>query len=86
MYVFIYKAPIYIDKGGNVGVDFLGYRASAGLGGLLTGDATQGGLHAEAGTPHGQQAAAGLGGTVDSEGDIFVYLFTTDFFNKLCLL
>jgi len=45
---------------------FLGYRASAGLGGLLTGDAAAGGLHAEAGTPHGQAAAAGLGGALNS--------------------
>lgn len=50
-------------------MNFLGFRAAAGLGGLLTGNAADGGLHAEAGTPFGQAAAAGLGGTV-SEGKI----------------
>ncbi|XP_025830860.1 uncharacterized protein LOC108744856 isoform X1 [Agrilus planipennis] len=57
---------ISFDKGG-IGVNFLGYHASAGLGGLLTGNAADGGLFAQAGTPHGQRAGAGLGGTV-SEG------------------
>lgn len=48
-----------------MGVRFGGYHASAGLGGLLTGDAAKGGLHAEAGTPFGPAAGAGLGGIVD---------------------
>ncbi|KAK9680549.1 hypothetical protein QE152_g39007 [Popillia japonica] len=56
------KPPITFD-GGNVGVNFGGYHASAGLGGLLGGGAF-GGLHAEAGTPYGQTAGAGLGGVV----------------------
>ncbi|XP_060532075.1 uncharacterized protein LOC132705491 [Cylas formicarius] len=56
------------DKGGNVGVNFLGFKASAGLGGLLTGDTSLGGLHAEAETPFGQKAGAGLGGAVDANG------------------
>ncbi|XP_066145302.1 uncharacterized protein [Euwallacea fornicatus] len=60
--------PLITFKDGNVGVNFLGFKASAGLGGLLTGDASQGGLHAEAGTPFGQKAAAGLGGAVGGNG------------------
>lgn len=43
-------------------VNFLGYHAQAGLGGLLTGNAAHGGLQASAGTPHGQNAGAGLFG------------------------
>lgn len=58
------KPPIYLDDAGNVGVNFGGYQASAGLGGLLNGGAA-GGLHAEAQTPYGQVAKAGLGGVVD---------------------
>lgn len=53
---------------GNVGVNFLGFKASAGLGGLLSGNAAAGGLHAEAGTPFGQAAKAGLGGNIDGKG------------------
>ncbi|GJQ75260.1 hypothetical protein Trydic_g9858 [Trypoxylus dichotomus] len=56
------KPPITFD-GGNIGVNFAGYHASAGLGGLL-GSGAAGGLHAEAGTPFGQSAGAGLGGVV----------------------
>lgn len=52
-----------------MGVNFLGFRASAGLGGLLSGNLAEGGLHAEAGTPFGQAAGAGLGGTVDNDGN-----------------
>lgn len=47
---------------------FGGYHASAGLGGLLSGDLTRGGLHAEAGTPYGQAAGAGLGRLLGSDG------------------
>ena len=43
-------------------VNFLGYHASAGLGGLLTGNSAHGGLQASAGTPLGQLAGAGLFG------------------------
>lgn len=53
---------------GRIGVNFGGYHASAGLGGLLTGNTADGGLHAEAGTPHGQRAAAGLGGGTSADG------------------
>ena len=51
-----------------MGVNFGGYHAQAGLGGLLTGDAAHGGLHASAGTPFGQNAGAGLGGSVIGNG------------------
>ncbi|XP_059612927.1 uncharacterized protein LOC132259351 [Phlebotomus argentipes] len=54
-------------KEGKVGVNFGGYHAEAGLGGLLTGNAAQGGLSASAGTPYGQHAGAGLGGSVDGQ-------------------
>ncbi|XP_055701236.1 uncharacterized protein LOC129800679 [Phlebotomus papatasi] len=56
---------VTFGKDGKVGVNFGGYHASAGLGGLLTGNAAHGGLSASAGTPYGQQAGAGLGGSVD---------------------
>lgn len=55
-------------KDGKIGVNFLGFNAEAGLGGLLTGNAAHGGLSASAGTPFGQRAAAGLGGTIDEKG------------------
>lgn len=42
-------------KDGKIGVNFLGYHAEAGLGGLLTGDAAHGGLSASAGTPFGNE-------------------------------
>ncbi|KAL1489766.1 hypothetical protein ABEB36_013700 [Hypothenemus hampei] len=60
--------PFLTFKDGRVGVNFFGFKASAGLGGLLTGDASHGGLHAEAETPFGQKAAAGLGGRVNGQG------------------
>lgn len=43
-------------------MNFGGYHAEAGLGGILTGSKTGGGLHAGAGTPDGAHASAGLGG------------------------
>ncbi|XP_046476338.1 glycine, alanine and asparagine-rich protein isoform X1 [Neodiprion pinetum] len=55
-------------KDGNVGVNFGGYHAEAGLGGLLGGGRTSGGLHASAGTPSGANAQAGLGGLLDGNG------------------
>lgn len=59
-------APQFLTfKDGKFGVNFGGYHAEAGLGGLLTGNAAHGGLSASAGTPHGQQAGAGLGGILD---------------------
>ncbi|KAI5634368.1 hypothetical protein NE865_12916 [Phthorimaea operculella] len=64
----IYGAPQLISfKDGRIGVNFAGYHASAGLGGLV-GDGASGGLFAEAGTPFGQSARAGLGGSVDGNG------------------
>ncbi|XP_048525629.1 homeotic protein female sterile isoform X1 [Dendroctonus ponderosae] len=60
--------PLLSFKDGNVGVNFLGFKASAGLGGLLRGDGSQGGLHASAETPFGQKAHAGLGGMTDANG------------------
>ncbi|CAG5028504.1 unnamed protein product [Parnassius apollo] len=64
----VYTAPQLISfKDGKLGVNFGGYHAAVGLGGLL-GSGASGGLFAEAGTPFGQSAGAGLGGTVDSNG------------------
>lgn len=51
-------------------MNFGGYHAEAGLGGLLTGNAAHGGLSASAGTPFGQRAGAGLGGSVDGGNGI----------------
>lgn len=68
--------PLITLKDGNVGVNFLGFKASAGLGGLLTGDASQGGLHAEAETPFGQKAGAGLGGHVTGQGYFLIRVFS----------
>ncbi|XP_030022738.2 uncharacterized protein LOC115441947 isoform X2 [Manduca sexta] len=63
-----YSAPQFITfKEGKLGVNFGGYHAGVGLGGLL-GGGVGGGLFAEAGTPHGQSARAGLGGNVDENG------------------
>ncbi|XP_044727961.1 uncharacterized protein LOC123291663 [Chrysoperla carnea] len=60
--------PFLTFENGNFGVNFGGYKASAGLGGLLTGNAAHGGLHASAETPFGQKAGAGLGGAVNGDG------------------
>lgn len=54
-------------KDGMIGVNFGGYHAEAGLGGLLTGNAAHGGLRASAGTPYGQSASAGLGGATSGK-------------------
>ncbi|XP_072384157.1 uncharacterized protein [Diabrotica undecimpunctata] len=62
-----FKFPITFENG-RIGVNFLGFHASAGLGGLLTGNSADGGLHAEAGTPFGQRAWAGLGGDINGAG------------------
>lgn len=61
-HVYFEQLPITF-KDGMIGVNFGGYHAEAGLGGLLTGNAAHGGLIASAGTPGGQTAIAGLGGT-----------------------
>ncbi|XP_064543618.1 uncharacterized protein LOC135432077 isoform X1 [Drosophila montana] len=55
-------AQLITLRDGKVGVNFAGYHADAGLGGLLTGNAAHGGLSASAGTPWGSRAAAGIGG------------------------
>ncbi|XP_012263156.2 uncharacterized protein LOC105690160 [Athalia rosae] len=55
-------------KNGRFGVNFGGYHAEAGLGGLLGGGRTAGGLGASAGTPDGAHAEAGLGGLLDGGG------------------
>jgi hypothetical protein len=66
---FCMPKPQFITlRDGKIGVNFGGYHAEAGLGGLLTGNAAHGGLSASAGTPFGQRAGAGLGGTVDGQG------------------
>nr|ADA69462.1 MIP16064p [Drosophila melanogaster] len=58
-------AQLFTFRDGKVGVNFAGYHADAGLGGLLTGNSAHGGLSASAGTPWGSRAAAGLGGNLD---------------------
>ncbi|XP_032673545.1 uncharacterized protein LOC116845224 isoform X2 [Odontomachus brunneus] len=55
----------FTNKG--IRVNFAGYHAEAGLGGLLRGAGTGGGLHASVGTPWGGHAGAGLGGEVSGE-------------------
>ena len=52
-------------------MNFGGYHAEAGLGGLLTGNAAHGGLTASAGTPFGQTAHAGLGGNTGRKSILF---------------
>ncbi|XP_063709532.1 uncharacterized protein LOC134838025 isoform X1 [Culicoides brevitarsis] len=65
LFVNVNSMPQFITfDNGKIGVNFAGYHAEAGLGGLLTGNAAHGGLSASAGTPFGQKAGAGLGGTV----------------------
>lgn len=61
---------LFTFENGKIGVNFLGFKASAGLGGLLSGNRGLGGLHAEAETPFGQAAKAGLGGNIDGKGKI----------------
>uniref|UniRef100_A0A182NJ76 Uncharacterized protein n=1 Tax=Anopheles dirus TaxID=7168 RepID=A0A182NJ76_9DIPT len=56
-------------RDGKFGVNFGGYHAEAGLGGLLTGNSAHGGLSASAGTPYGQQAGAGIGGLLGGNGN-----------------
>ncbi|XP_066599706.1 uncharacterized protein [Prorops nasuta] len=59
--------PFLQFTNGGVRVNFGGYHAEAGLGGLLTGSRTGGGLHASAGTPSGAHASAGLGGLLGGD-------------------
>lgn len=64
---FFFLLQFLTFEDGKIGVNFGGYHAEAGLGGLLTGNAAHGGLSASAGTPYGQAAAAGLGGSLDGK-------------------
>ncbi|KAL0134422.1 hypothetical protein PUN28_001303 [Cardiocondyla obscurior] len=57
--------PFLQFTNGGIRVNFGGYHAEAGLGGLLRG--TGGGLFASAGTPWGAHAGAGLGGNLGGE-------------------
>ncbi|XP_076641224.1 uncharacterized protein LOC143352530 isoform X2 [Halictus rubicundus] len=57
--------PLIQFTDGGIRVNFAGFHAQAGLGGLLGGSQAGGGLHASAGTPWGANAAAGLGGALD---------------------
>ncbi|BFG04737.1 uncharacterized protein DMAD_03630 [Drosophila madeirensis] len=66
-------AQLITLRDGKVGVNFAGYHADAGLGGLLTGNSAHGGLSASAGTPWGSRAAAGLGGNLDGSTNGFGY-------------
>lgn len=59
--------PFLQFTNGGVRVNFGGYHAEAGLGGLLGGSRTGGGLHASAGTPFGAHAGAGLGGLLNGD-------------------
>lgn len=54
-------------------MNFLGFKASAGLGGLLTGNWADGGLHAEVETPFGQRAGAGINGSSTGPGYMYSY-------------
>ena len=59
---FFPQLPFLQFKNGGIRVNFAGYHAEAGLGGLLGGPDAKGGLFASAGTPWGPSASAGLGG------------------------
>ncbi|XP_070163159.1 uncharacterized protein [Polyergus mexicanus] len=58
--------PFLQFTNGGIRVNFGGYHAEAGLGGLLRGTGPPG-LHASAGTPWGAHAGAGLGGQLNGE-------------------
>lgn len=64
-------------KDGKLGVNFAGFTADVGLGGLLTGNAAHGGLSASAGTPFGQKAGAGIGGTVNGPNGKLCWWYIT---------
>ncbi|KAL9915848.1 uncharacterized protein LOC119635627 isoform X1 [Glossina fuscipes] len=69
-----FSSPQFLTfKDGQVGVNFLGYHAQAGLGGGQNQNGLLGGLHASAGTPWGQNAAAGLGGNVNGRASGLLY-------------
>ncbi|XP_076760197.1 uncharacterized protein LOC143428858 [Xylocopa sonorina] len=61
------RLPLFQFTNDGVRFNFGGYHAQAGLGGLLSGSRTGGGLHASAGTPWGANAAAGLGGSLGGD-------------------
>ncbi|XP_063826656.1 uncharacterized protein LOC135076121 [Ostrinia nubilalis] len=66
-----YAAPQWITfNDGKLGVNFGGYHAAVGIGGILgqNGSSSGSGLFAEAGTPYGQAAHAGFGGSMNSDG------------------
>lgn len=63
-------------ENGTIGVNFLGFKASAGLGGLITGNWADGGLHAEAETPFGQRAGAGINGSTNPDGSNSGYMYS----------
>lgn len=65
-----------------IGVNFGGYHAEAGLGGLLTGNAAHGGLIASAGTPSGQSAVAGLGGNTGRKFNLNLEFFYQKFWTQ----
>lgn len=73
------QPPLIQFTNGGIRFNFAGYHAAAGLGGLLTGSNTGGGLHASVGTPWGGHAAAGLGGTLNGDnanaGQYRLYIF-----------
>ncbi|XP_023289494.1 uncharacterized protein LOC111674241 [Orussus abietinus] len=59
--------PFLQFTNGGIRVNFGGYHAEAGLGGLLGDSRAGGGLHASAGTPFGAHASAGLGGLLGGD-------------------
>lgn len=61
------QLPFLQFTNGGIRLNFGGYHAEAGLGGLLRGAGTGGGLHASVGTPWGAHAGAGLGGRVNGD-------------------
>ncbi|CAL7936917.1 unnamed protein product [Xylocopa violacea] len=61
------RLPLFQFTNDGIRFNFGGYHAQAGLGGLLSGSRTGGGLHASAGTPWGAHAAAGLGGSLGGD-------------------
>ncbi|XP_011315379.1 uncharacterized protein [Fopius arisanus] len=63
----LFNLPFLQFKNGGVRVNFAGYHAEAGLGGLLGGSGTRGGLYAGVGTPFGPHASAELGGALGGD-------------------
>ncbi|XP_015126233.1 uncharacterized protein LOC107047866 isoform X1 [Diachasma alloeum] len=63
----LFNLPFLQFKNGGVRVNFAGYHAEAGLGGLLGGSGTRGGLYAGVGTPFGPHASADIGGALGGD-------------------